>query len=115
MGDGKKLKKILDSKGTNVRQIAKATGISATTLYSIIQKDSNIRFDFALRLANELDIDVNEICSASPFSGAITEEEIYPTLPDGLNGALDGKRIKTYLKTLCIHLCIFWGKIVCRM
>ena len=33
MGDGKKLKEILDSKGTNVRQIAKATGISATTLY----------------------------------------------------------------------------------
>ena len=36
MGDGKKLKEILDSKKTNVRQIAKATGISATTLYSII-------------------------------------------------------------------------------
>ena len=98
MGDGKKLKEILDSKGTNVRQIAKTTGISATTLYSIIQKDSNIRFDFALRLANELEIDVNEICSASPFSGAITEEEIYPTLPNGLNGALDGNRVKTYLK-----------------
>ena len=56
MGDGKKLKEILDSKGTNVRQIAKATGISATTLYSIIQKDSNIRFDFTLRLAKELEI-----------------------------------------------------------
>ena len=98
MGDGKKLKEILDSKNTNVRQIAKATGISATTLYSIIQKDSNIRFDFALRLANELEIDVNEICAASPFSGAITEEEIYPTLPDGLNGALDGNRVKVYLK-----------------
>ena len=66
MGDGKNLKKYLDEKGTNVRKIAKATGISATTLYSIIQKDSNIRFDFALRLANELQIDVNEICSASP-------------------------------------------------
>lgn len=52
MGDGKNLKKYLDEKGTNVRKIAKATGISATTLYSIIQKDSNIRFDFALRLAN---------------------------------------------------------------
>ena len=49
MGDGKNLKKYLDEKGTNVRKIAKATGISATTLYSIIQKDSNIRFDFALR------------------------------------------------------------------
>ncbi len=69
MGDGKKLKEILDSKGTNVRQIAKATGISATTLYSIIQKDSNIRFDFALRLANELEIDVNEICSAQSLFG----------------------------------------------
>ena len=64
MGDCKNLKKYLDEKGTNVRKIAKATGISATTLYSIIQKDSNIRFDFALRLANELQIDVNEICSA---------------------------------------------------
>ena len=53
MGDGKNLKKYLDEKSTNVRKIAKATGISATTLYSIIQKDSNIRFDFALRLANE--------------------------------------------------------------
>ena len=63
MGDGKNLKKYIDEKGTNVRKIAKATGISATTLYSIIQKDSNIRFDFALRLANELQIDVNEICS----------------------------------------------------
>ena len=67
MGDGKNLKKYLDEKGTNVRKIAKATGISATTLYSIIQKDSNIRFDFALRLANELQIDVNEICSAVHF------------------------------------------------
>lgn len=59
IGDGKKLKEILDSKCTNVRQIAKATRISATTLYSIIQKNSNIRFDFALRLANELEINMN--------------------------------------------------------
>jgi len=104
MGDGKKLKEILDSKNTNVRQIAKATGISATTLYSIIQKDSNIRFDFALRLANELEIYVNEICAA------ITEEEIYPTLPDGLNGALDGNRVKVYLKNSLYPLMYLFGK-----
>lgn len=60
IGDGKKLKEILDSKCTNVRQIAKATRISATTLYSIIQKNSNIRFNFALRLANELEINMND-------------------------------------------------------
>ena len=91
-------------------KIAKATGISATTLYSIIQKDSNIRFDFALRLANELQIDVNEICSASPFSGTIKEEEIYPTLPDGLNGALDATRVKTYLKNSMYPLMYLFGK-----
>ena len=67
MGDGKRLKEIIDAKGTNVRKVAKASGISGSTLYSIIQKDTNIRFDYALRLANEFDIDVNEICSASPF------------------------------------------------
>ena len=32
---------------------------------------NNIRFDFTLRIANTLDIDVNEVCFASPFSGAI--------------------------------------------
>ena len=115
MGDGKKLKEHIDNKGTNVRKIAKETGISATTLYTIIQKDTNIRFDFALRLANALDIDVNEICSASPFSGAITEEEIYPTLPDGLNGALDSSRIKTYLKYSLYPLMHLFGKTVCQM
>ena len=36
MGNGKKLNEILDNKDTNVHQIAKATRISATTLYSII-------------------------------------------------------------------------------
>ena len=40
MGDGKKLKEHIDNKGTNVRKIAKETGISATTLYTIIQKNS---------------------------------------------------------------------------
>ena len=71
MGDGKNLKKILDEKGMNVRQIARKTGISPTTLYSLIQRDSNLRFDYALRIANELEIDVNSICEASPFSGEI--------------------------------------------
>lgn len=110
MGDGKKLKEYIDKNRTNVRKIAKENSISATTLYTIIQKDSNIRFDFALRLANALDIDVNEICSASPFSGAITEEEIYPTLPSDLNGALDSSRVKTYSKNSLYPLMHLFGK-----
>jgi transcriptional regulator with XRE-family HTH domain len=110
MGDGKKLKEYIDSKGINVRKIAKETGISATTLYTIIQKDSNIRFDFALRLANALEIDVNEICSTSPFSDDISEEETYPSLPSGLNGVLDSSRIKTYLKNSLYPLMHLFGK-----
>lgn len=78
-------------------------------------KNSNIRFDFALQLANELEINMNDICSASPFFGAITEEEIYPTLPNRLNGALDGNRVKTYLKNYMYPLMYLFGKIVCRM
>ena len=97
MGDGKKLKEILDSKGINVRELSRMTGISHSSIYTSINRDSNIRFDYALRIANALDIDVNEICSASPFSGEVTEDEIYPTFPDGIHGVLENSRIKTYL------------------
>ena len=44
---------------------------------------------------------MNEICSASPFSDTIKEEEIYPTLPDGL---------KTYLKNSMYPLMYLFGK-----
>ena len=110
MNDGKKLKEYLDNKGITVSKIAKETGISATTLYSIIKRDSNIRFDFAIRLANALEIDVNEICSTNPLSGAITEEEIYPNLPAGIKEALDSDIIKTHLKDSLYPLMLLYGK-----
>lgn len=109
MGDGKRLKEILDSKGTNVRKISKATGISATTLYSIIQKDSNIRYDFALRIAQELDIEANDICHASPFSGELKEDEIYPSVHDSL-GILDQSRVKQYTVNILYPLLLMYGK-----
>lgn len=110
MGDGKKLKEYLDERDISVRKIAKQAGISPTTLYSIIQKDSNIRFDFALRLANILEIDVNEICGANPFSGTIKPEEIYPTIPDGFNGALNTMRVRVYLKSSLFPLMNLYGE-----
>ena len=58
MGDGKKLKSILDDRKMSVRQLAKNCNIAPTTLYSIIQRDTDIRYDFALRIANALDIPV---------------------------------------------------------
>ena len=110
MGDGQKLKQLIEQRNTNVRQVAKATGISATTLYTIIQKDSNIRLDFALKLANELETDVNEICSLVPFSGELKEDEIYPELPSNLKGALDSSRVKQYLKYSLFPLLHLYGK-----
>ena len=109
MGDGQNLKRIIDEKGTNVRQLARATGLTASTLYAIIQKDSNIRFDYALRIANELDIDVNEICVSKPFSGNISEDEIYMTIKDTA-GILDANRVKTYLLYSMYPLMLLYGK-----
>lgn len=43
MGDGARLKEVLKEKNTNVRRLAAETGISATTLYSAIKKDTNIK------------------------------------------------------------------------
>ena len=109
MGDGKRLNEIIDAKGTNVRQVAKATGMNASTIYAIIKKDSHIRFDYALRIANELGIEVREICSASPFSGDITEDEIYPSIKD-TKGFLDTSRVRSYLMNSMLPLMKLYGK-----
>ena len=37
------------------------TGIAPATLYSIIQRDTSVRFDHALRIANILGIDITQI------------------------------------------------------
>lgn len=110
MGDGNKLKEILDSKDIKVSKLSKLTGIPASTIYSIIQKDSGIRFDYALRIANELDIDPSEICSANPFSGELKEDDVYWTIKDS-KGALDKSRVKTYLKNSLMPLMELYGKV----
>lgn len=77
MGDGANLKRILKENNTNVRKVAIATGICPTTLYSIIQKDSRIRLDTAILLADELGIEVEEICfnDGNPIPNELRREE----------------------------------------
>ena len=67
MGYGKNLKKALDDKHMSVQKLAKLTGIAPTTLYSIIQRDTSVRFDHALRIANILGIDFTQICKENPY------------------------------------------------
>lgn len=74
MGDGKRLKELIDRKYTTVRKVAKATGIKASTLYSTISSDSNIRVDNAIRIAKVLEVDITDICAAS--SDALTEDTL---------------------------------------
>lgn len=98
MGDGLHLKQLLKDKGTNVRRIAKETGISPTTLYSIIQNDSNIRFEYAVQLANVLDVDVNEICLSSPLSNQMLPIDTILDTSSSINDTLNDNRLKMYIK-----------------
>ncbi len=113
MGDGKKLKKILDAQQKSVRWLSKETTISPTTLYSIIQKDTAIRFDFALRIANVLNVEVSDICSDSALQAEDWSDEsriTLPELPHGFDKVLDENRIKTYLKNSLYPLIEMFGK-----
>ena len=109
MGDGRRLKEILDERSMSVRSVAKQAGISPTTLYTIVQNDTAIRFDFALRIANVLDIETSEICSKMPYEQN-TGEEVLPKLPSGLDDMMDGNRIKRYLNNSLYPLMIYFGK-----
>ena len=113
MGDGKNLKKILDAQQKSVRWLSKETTISPTTLYSIIQKDTAIRFDFALRIANVLNVEVSDICSDSALQAEDWSDESRITLtelPLGFDKVLDENRIKTYLKNSLYPLMEMFGK-----
>ena len=56
MGDGKKLKDILDEKKKSVRWLAKVTTISPTTLYSIIQKDTSNFLQDLIKFLMEIEL-----------------------------------------------------------
>ena len=77
MGYGQNLKNILDEKGMTVKELAKKVGIAPTTLYSIIQRDTAVRFDTALKISHILNIPINSICKDNPYEPG----ETLPILP----------------------------------
>ena len=52
MGYVQNLKNILDCKGMTVKELILKAKIASTTPYSIIQRDTSIRFDTAIRISN---------------------------------------------------------------
>lgn len=78
-----------------VKELSRRANVSATTLYSIIDRDSAVRFDMALRISNILGIKIDELCD-NPYSG--TNEEVLPELLNEFNGKASKLNIKTYMK-----------------
>ena len=66
MGDGANLKRVLDIQGRNVREVSRNTGITASTLYSIVKRDASIKVGLAVKLADELNISPSIICEEFP-------------------------------------------------
>lgn len=106
MGYGKNLKQALDDKGMTVRDLCRQTDISPTTIYSIIQRDSSVRYDFTLRIVNVLDIDIKLICKDNPFE----QGEELPAFSENLNGLLDASQIKRYANNMMLPLLSLCGR-----
>lgn len=78
MGYGQNLKNFLDEKNMTVKGLARKVHIAPTTLYSIIQRDSPIRFDLALKISNILDVPIESLCKDNPYDEM---GEAMPKLP----------------------------------
>ncbi len=96
MGYGKNLKQVLDEKHMTVKELSRRAGISAPTLYSIIQRDSSVRYDHALRIANILKINIDLICKDNPMRDE--DEETLPELLPQFGGLVTERNKKSYLK-----------------
>ena len=100
MGYGKNLKDILDEKGITVKELAKKAGIAPTTLYSIIQRDTAIRFDTALKISNILNIPINSICKDNPYE----DMETLPKLPKDKERMMIALEKKAYFSDRTLKL-----------
>lgn len=60
-----------------VKELALKAKIAPRTLYSIIQRDTTIRFTTALRISNILNISIDSICKDNPYDNIKT----LPALP----------------------------------
>ena len=67
MGYGKYIKQAALEKGISIRRLGLITDISPDTLYSAIRRDTGLRFDQALRVAEYLEISPDLICGHCCF------------------------------------------------
>ncbi len=104
MGYGKNLQNAIKNSGMSVRHVASLAGISPDTLYSIIRRDSSVRFDHALRLSNVLGIDVTEICKDNPYQ----EGEVLPEKLSELGGLTTHLNKASYIKSRTVPILMLF-------
>ena len=109
MGYGKVLKEILDEKQMSVKTLSRNTGVPAPTIYSIIRRDTPIRYDTALRFANTLDIPLATICNENPYN---EKDKFFQKLANWLACPINVQKKPTYpivhqpfLRNLIIPIC----------
>ena len=100
MGYGKKLKAILDEQNITVKELARQSKIAPTTLYSIISRDTAIRYDYALRVANILNVPVGSLCGDIPYDEGTTE----PGLLSNFGGLATELNKKTYFSNRTLEI-----------
>ena len=79
---------------------AKKVGIAPTTLYSIIQRDTAVRFDTALKISHILNIPINSICKDNPYEPG----ETLPILPSDNEKLMINLQKKAYFSDRTIKL-----------
>lgn len=74
---GSKLKTVLQEQNIKVNELARKTGISAQTLYSLIKRDTNnLNVDVLLTICDALDVPIEVFLDVSKSSLSPTAEEL---------------------------------------
>ena len=82
MGIGSTMQRLLESQGTNVNEVATATGVNPQTLYSLIKRDSTkANIDDLYKVAQHLGVSLDYF-----YSGYIAAKIEPPAGPEGQTG-----------------------------
>lgn len=67
MGIGQKIKCMMDKKGTNANELARRSGLTASTIYSMIHRDSSrVDIDILSKVSRALGVTADELISDCP-------------------------------------------------
>ena len=110
MGFGNTLSNLLKSKNMTVAELAKKTGISSSTLYAIIRRDSdNVNLSAIQKIAHELNVSVETLIPSK------NPQHLFSQILDFSDDFLCPDHSHFFVFLLCHGSCIeilggkYWG------